>query len=589
MRMPRFCHGRMAYPVNCSLAGVVVVFAGTLRDDAGGRALVTGTSDMSMLVSDSEPALPKSDGFKAASGGIRLRDARGLGGAITLFLLVASAGLFFHEGFEALFQAWQLPEYSHGPLIPVLSGLIFLRELRTLPPHVGPINDRWPGVALLVFALLLGFLGKIARIPDIVAYALILFVGATILISHGWRRGRMFWPSVLHLVFMLPLPGVLYWKVSTTLQFISSEFGVWLIRLAGIPVYLDGNIIDLGIYKLHVAEACSGLRYLYPIMSFSYVFAVLYRGPIWHKAVLLVSAAPITVLMNSLRIGIIGLIVDRYGLAHVEGITHLLEGWVIFIASVLILFGMARLMLAIQGTGMTLSEALDLDTQGVSRQFVRLVNARVSPALVTALVLVTGATTAWHVAPERSGAPIERESFAGFPTLLGTWEMDSRQHLEPNIRRALGADDYYSATFVAPDKPAYVDVFFAWYRDQTRGGIHSPEVCLPAGGWEMAEIRRVDLQTGERVFPINRAIIQKGEQRLLVYFWFEQYGGRQASDYLAKAALLRDAVLHNRTDGALARLLTPILPGETVGQAEQRLKSIVAPALDELGRFVPHR
>ena len=55
----------------------------------------------------------------------------------------------------------------------------------------------------------------------------------------------------------------------------------------GVPVYLDGNVIDLGVYKLQVAEACSGLRYLFPIMSFSYVFAVLYRGPVWHKLVLL--------------------------------------------------------------------------------------------------------------------------------------------------------------------------------------------------------------------------------------------------------------------------------------------------------------
>ena len=55
----------------------------------------------------------------------------------------------------------------------------------------------------------------------------------------------------------------------------------------GVPVYLDGNVIDLGVYKLQVAEACSGLRYLFPIMSFSYVFAVLYRGSIWHKVVLL--------------------------------------------------------------------------------------------------------------------------------------------------------------------------------------------------------------------------------------------------------------------------------------------------------------
>jgi exosortase/archaeosortase family protein len=101
---------------------------------------------------------------------------------------------------------------------------------------------------------------------------------------------------------MLPLPGVLYFKLNTWLQLISSELGVFFLQLANVPVFLEGNIIDLGVLRLHVAEACSGLRYLFPILSFSYIFAVLYRGPMWHKAVLLISAAPITVFMNSVRI-----------------------------------------------------------------------------------------------------------------------------------------------------------------------------------------------------------------------------------------------------------------------------------------------
>nr|WP_231040479.1 archaeosortase/exosortase family protein [Bacillus velezensis] len=85
---------------------------------------------------------------------------------------------------------------------------------------------------------------------------------------------------------MLPLPQILYWELTIALQLISSELGVWLIRLADIPVFLEGNIIDLGVYKLQVADACSGLRYLFPILSFSYLMAILYRGPFWHKAVL---------------------------------------------------------------------------------------------------------------------------------------------------------------------------------------------------------------------------------------------------------------------------------------------------------------
>ena len=77
-------------------------------------------------------------------------------------------------------------------------------------------------------------------------------------------------------------------------------------------------------------------------MSFSYVFAVLYRGPVWHKLVLLLSAVPIAVLMNSFRIGVIGVLVDRYGIGQAEGFLHVFEGWVIFLSCIAILFRWSR-------------------------------------------------------------------------------------------------------------------------------------------------------------------------------------------------------------------------------------------------------
>lgn len=236
-----------------------------------------------------------------------------MAGLFWLALATLAAGWFFSDGLNALLAAWKLPEYSHGPLIPVLSALMFLRELKQFPPRPGPLPDRWPGVAVIALAFSIGALGKLARIDDIVAYATIIWVAGILLVSFGWHTGRRFWPPVLHLVYMLPLPGVLYYKVSTSLQMISSELGVAILKMLSVPVFLEGNIIDLGVMRLHVAEACSGLRYLFPILSFSYIFAVLYRGPVWHKAVLLLSAVPITVVMNSVRIAIAGIIANYYG------------------------------------------------------------------------------------------------------------------------------------------------------------------------------------------------------------------------------------------------------------------------------------
>ncbi len=164
---------------------------------------------------------------------------------------------------------------------------------------------------------------------------------------------------------MLPLPNFMYWKLSTSLQFISSRLGVDFIQLLGIPVYLEGNIIDLGVYKLQVAEACSGLNYLFPLMSFGFLFAVLYRGPVWHKVLLFLSTIPITVLMNSFRIGVIGVLVNQYGIEQAEGFLHFFEGWVIFVACLAILYLEAVLLQWTRRKPESAANILDLETRGI--------------------------------------------------------------------------------------------------------------------------------------------------------------------------------------------------------------------------------
>ncbi|MEL7183790.1 MAG: exosortase, partial [Pseudomonadota bacterium] len=271
------------------------------------------------------------------------------GGVILLGLAVASTIPLFWLGLGELLSAWTTPEYSHGPLIPLISLFLFLRELRARPPSSPTPKIVGPGITLGVFALVLAIFGQAIAIPDVVAYALILWVMALILLFMGWDAGRRHWAPVLHLVFMLPLPQILYWQLTTGLQTISAEVGVWLVRAADIPVLLEGHIIDLGIYQLQVAEACAGLRYLFPILSFSYLVAILYRGPFWHKAVIFALAAPIAVGLNAARIGVIGMLVDRHGISQAEGFLHVFEGWVIFGLCLVVLAGVAWALSRLRG------------------------------------------------------------------------------------------------------------------------------------------------------------------------------------------------------------------------------------------------
>ena len=509
-----------------------------------------------------------------------------------LFVMLCVVALpIFWFGFESLIQAWLTPAYSHGWLIPVISLYLFLRELRASDrPDPARAINRWPGYVVLASGLAISLLGNLVRIPDIVSYGFIVWVGGVVLTLFGWDRGRRHQLPVLHLVFMLPLPNFIYWQLTTFLQGVSSELGVWFVKLAGVPVFLEGNIIDLGVLQLQVAEACSGLQYLFPILSFSYLFSILYRGPMWHKAVLLLMAAPLTIFMNSLRIGIIGVITNSYGVGWVEGFTHFFEGWVIFMVCIAILFGIAVVLQRLAPTPLPLRQAIDVDISGMGPIIGRLFDIRVRTVTITAVVVTAAFSLATLTAQPPAPAPLDRDSFVLFPRNIGAWSGVSTQ-LEPEIEEVLGADDYAMTTYISRDAAQPVNFFSAFYNQQTEGGgIHSPEVCLPSGGWEIFsldphEVTFPDTEFGS--FEVNRAIIQNGRAQQVVYYWFEQRGQRFTNDFLAKMWVVWDSFRYGRTDGALVRFVSPIGPGETPEDADARILDLMAEALPRLPRFVP--
>lgn len=529
----------------------------------------------------------KTGRFAAAMQNIKINPR----GIFWFSILLLAAVPIFWQGFVSLAKAWSTAEYSHGPLIPIISLYLFLRELR----H-DPVTDpdakktRWPGFVVLAFGLALATLGNIVRIPDITTYAFIIWTSGVVLIAFGWEKGKKHQLPVLHLVFMLPLPQFLYWKLTIFLQGISSVIGVWFVDLAGIPVFLDGNIIDLGIYKLQVAEACSGLRYLFPILSFSYLFAILYRGPFWHKVIMFLAAAPLTVFMNSFRIGMIGILVNSYGIGHAEGFLHFFEGWVIFGACIGILFLMAIALQRLTPNPLPLSEAIDLDTSKLGGISLKVLEIRNSVMMMAGAVLTVLIAAAWIMAQPPAPDPVDREPFQLFPRYMDTWT-GRQTRLDSEIEAVLAADDYIEANYVSDEHNGVVNFFSAFYHKQTEGqGIHSPEVCLPNGGWEVYSFDTKSVSFPETTFgtfDLNRAVIQKGLSKQLVYYWFEQRGTRHTNDFAAKISVVVDSFNIGRSDGALVRFVTPIGENESEAAAEARIEALMGEVLPRLPRFIP--
>lgn len=507
------------------------------------------------------------------------------------WILVASLGAaaFYWDGLISLGYAWARPEYSYGPLVPLITLYMTLLEINRHPVKADH-GSRIVGFIVLAAALLIGLVGNLVEIPDIITYGFILYIGALILLLAGTREGFRFWPGWLHLIFMLPLPAFIYLQVSTHLQAVSAELGVAVIQLMNIPVLLDGTVIDLGEYKLLVAEACSGLRYLFPLFSFGWLMAVLYNGPNWHRVVIFLATIPVTILMNSFRVGMIGVLVNYYGIEQAEGFLHYFEGWVIFISCTAILYILAWILSRYFSFGRERpAYIIGMDYQGMMGPLKKLPSLKAGRAFISAAVIALLAGIAWQMTPTQEPAPINRLPLGIFPMNVENWQ-GRATILDRDIERVLGADEYLLADFSDGEKD--INLLMTFYKSQTKGsGIHSPEICLPGGGWEVSQWQQRTITVGsdgeQQSFPVNRAIIQQGLERQLVYFWFEQRGRRITNDFEAKFASMWDTFADGRSDGGLVRVVTPLTRTEDVELADERLQSFLSSVVPQLPSYFP--
>ncbi|HKS73511.1 MAG TPA: EpsI family protein [Terriglobales bacterium] len=182
-----------------------------------------------------------------------------------------------------------------------------------------------------------------------------------------------------------------------------------------------------------------------------------------------------------------------------------------------------------------------------------------------------------------------REQLSALPHQLGDWSgIDVT--IPPDQLEILGAGDFLLRVYHTPDltRP-YVDLFVAYFPSQRSGeSIHSPKNCLPGAGWSPVESDRVLLSLPDhKPFLANRYVIAKGEDRMLVLYWYLSHNRAVASEYWAKFFLVTDSMRLNRSDGSLIRVTTPLQPGETRDAAQQRLVSLAGNVTPLIDRYVP--
>jgi exosortase D (VPLPA-CTERM-specific) len=402
-------------------------------------------------------------------------------------------------------------------------------------------------------------LGWAAGSYTAVLYGAILGVSGFVWSIVGTEAMKALAAPLTYLLFMVPIPIALAVPITSEMQLVSSKLGLGLMKLLALSASLDGNIVILPSARLEVAAACSGLRYLFPLISFAFLVAMLLDDRFWKKALIVLSSIPIAIVTNASRIALIALLLERFGIDTTAGAAHEFEGFAVFALCLVLLFVEVRILLAI-GRPAGRFVASDLLTFDAG-ELPRLMWWRMPrPAFMTAAILLLG-TGLMACLPARIEQTPARLPFALFPMEFGAWR-GVPQTLDNESLNALGLTDYLLADYQtdSPGDSAPLNFYVAYYASQRDGlHAHSPQLCIPGGGWSIIQQTIVALPWSDgQSIDVNRVVVEKKGIKQVVYYWFEERGRHIAKEGTLKYFALRDALLDNRSDGALVRIvLTP--------------------------------
>ncbi len=251
----------------------------------------------------------------------------GTAAQITAILLLAC----YAPLLAGLARQWATdPDMSHGFFVlPVVAFVVWRR--REELAAIRPVTNWW-GLAIVIWGAAQMLLGTLGAQVFVARTAFLISLTGALLFVGGTRALRaLAFPLVL-LLFLFPIPAIVYARVTLPLQIFASAGAETVLNWIGIPVLRDGNILELPHERLSVVEACSGIRSLLSLSFLSLVYAYFFDKRVGMRWVLLAATVPIAIAANAARVTLMGVLSEyRASLAH--GAFHLFEGWVLFVVA----------------------------------------------------------------------------------------------------------------------------------------------------------------------------------------------------------------------------------------------------------------
>lgn len=485
---------------------------------------------------------------------------------------------FFWPALSGLFNRLIADEdYSYGLILPVVSGYIVYLKWPQL--RQATWQPSWVGLPVMAIGFIVYFLSKMIAdryFPPLTC--LIILVGLVLLLG-GWAILRLLAFPLLLLFLMIPLPSLIGGQLTFPLQLTSSFIAAQILRLLGIPVLLEGNVIDLGTRQLQIVAACSGLRYILSLLALGIIYCYFYQRQVWKAAILIVALIPAAIVANALRVSLMGLYP-----ALMVGFPHIFTGWLIFVFS----FACLLLLNIILNRWSPVAEALpnqdtQIKTAAIDKEPRR---PFVAPLIAATLLLVTVTCL------DYSGGNIPpfplRQSFDHFPLTLGTWT-GKRNYIDSEIFEKIEATTYFDASFQRPDTPP-VSLYIVYYakHELYNALVHTPKICMKGAGWEILKSGTVSINPN---LSVSYILMDRLGNKILTYYWHIQQGKNlsfknlEDEFQLQRFYMLYSGLTKGRTDWAMVRLITPVL-NDDLAAANQRLQELSSLVASRLKEFI---
>ncbi len=252
-------------------------------------------------------------------------------------IIILLISFIYYNTASTLISDWNTnPDYSHGFFIPLISLYLIWGVVKKIEPS-GLYPSDW-GLLPITIGALLQIAAAVGSENFLQGLSLIIVLWSLGLYLCGREISIRLLVPIGYLIFMIPIPAILWNNISFMLKLKATGLAVYIITaFTNITLLQEGNIIHLAKGSLEVADACSGLRSLIALLALGVLMAYLSKLSLWKKIVLVITAIPVAVVTNIIRLIIIVLLADRFGIGIAESFLHLFSGVIIFILGISLL------------------------------------------------------------------------------------------------------------------------------------------------------------------------------------------------------------------------------------------------------------